>query len=355
MYGLLLEAIGDIIKRKYGEQQWAEISMQAGVSNLSFAHNEVYEESLIPRISEAAAYVLQVDADEIMFEFGMGFVDFVGQYDYDKILRVLGRHMRDFLNGLDNLHDHLRFSYHSMRAPSFFVEKETKRGLTLHYRTRRKGFVHYVRGQLRKVGEVFYKTDVDITVVSQKESNDGAQHVVFQLDFDNSAFMQFADHTEDSIVDAISLKAEILFELFPFSSRVRAQHGDSQRGVGNDDDDNDNDNDNDDGGDDNDNDDGYFKAEILFELLPFHLVFRPILVIRRVGAEILFELFPFHLVFGPNMVIRSVGSAMNAVLPNTVGQQLTDVFLQTRPIIDFCWEERLMPGRLMPGSRLMPG
>ena len=30
---------------------------------------------------------------------GLFFVDFVGQYGYDRVLSVLGRHMRDFLNG----------------------------------------------------------------------------------------------------------------------------------------------------------------------------------------------------------------------------------------------------------------
>lgn len=37
------------------------------------------------------------------------------------------------------------------RAPSFFCENETRHGLTLHYRTRRKGFVYYTMGQIRQV------------------------------------------------------------------------------------------------------------------------------------------------------------------------------------------------------------
>lgn len=57
-----------------------------------------------------------------------------GQYGYDRILRVLGRHLRDFLNGLDNLHEYLRFSYPKLKPPSFFCEDETSEGLTLHYR-----------------------------------------------------------------------------------------------------------------------------------------------------------------------------------------------------------------------------
>ena len=62
--------------------------------------------------------------------------------------------MRDFLNGLDNLHEYLRFSYPKMKPPSFFVENETKSGLTLHYRTRRKGYLHYVKVKLFQLTDV---------------------------------------------------------------------------------------------------------------------------------------------------------------------------------------------------------
>ena len=66
-------------------------------------------------------------------------------------IQVLGRHMRDFLNGLDNLHAYLRTSYPKMRTPSFFVDNETAHGLTLHYRSKRKGYLHYVMGQIKAV------------------------------------------------------------------------------------------------------------------------------------------------------------------------------------------------------------
>lgn len=86
-----------------------------------------------------------------MNNMGEFFVNFVGHYGYDRVLSVLGRHMRDFLNGLDNLHEYLKFSYPHIKPPSFFCENETKHGLTLHYRSRRKGFVYYTMGQIKEV------------------------------------------------------------------------------------------------------------------------------------------------------------------------------------------------------------
>lgn len=72
--------------------------------------------------------VLGVTEKEFFDQMGVHFVSFVGQYGYDRVLSVLGRHVRDFLNGLDNLHEYLKFSYPRMRAPSFICENETRQG-----------------------------------------------------------------------------------------------------------------------------------------------------------------------------------------------------------------------------------
>jgi guanylate cyclase len=51
------------------------------------------------------------------------------------MIRVLGRRLVDFLNGVDTLHEVLmKFSYDKMRPPSLYVESETPTGLILHYR-----------------------------------------------------------------------------------------------------------------------------------------------------------------------------------------------------------------------------
>ena len=62
------------------------------------------------------------------------FVDYMSDVGYDIILKTLGRHLRDFLNGLDNIHEYLKQSYPMMNAPSFYCEDETAYGLTLHYK-----------------------------------------------------------------------------------------------------------------------------------------------------------------------------------------------------------------------------
>jgi guanylate cyclase len=86
-----------------------------------------------------------------MENFGMEFITFMTQFGYERILRILGRSLKDFLNGLDNLHEYMRYSYPKLRPPSFYVEKETPNGLVLHYKSKRRGFTYFVLGIVKQV------------------------------------------------------------------------------------------------------------------------------------------------------------------------------------------------------------
>lgn len=216
MYGLLIGSVSNYIKDTYGEDKWNEIRKRANIGHCDFATHERYSERIIPDIAHAASAILNVPADDLMYNFGVCFVAFVGQYGYDRILKVLGRHLRDFLNGLDNLHEYLRFSYQKLRPPSFYCENETRNGLTLHYRSKRRGFLHYVRGQIRQVGKQFYNTEVNIEVLLE-EDDDITIHVVFQLHFDNTAFVETMENEKRIIhTMAMQLRSDFVFDLFPF-------------------------------------------------------------------------------------------------------------------------------------------
>ena len=72
--------------------------------------------------------------DHYMQRFGSCFVEYFSHYGYQTIVKVSGRHYRDFLHGIDNLHETMRFSYPQMLSPSFYVDEETDTGCVLHYR-----------------------------------------------------------------------------------------------------------------------------------------------------------------------------------------------------------------------------
>ncbi|XP_053619361.1 soluble guanylate cyclase 88E isoform X2 [Plodia interpunctella] len=214
MYGLLLENMAEYIRQTYGEERWEDIRRQAGVEQPSFSVHQVYPENLITRLAKTAQEVLGISEREFMDQMGVYFVGFVSQYGYDRVLSVLGRHMRDFLNGLDNLHEYLKFSYPRMRAPSFICENETRQGLTLHYRSKRRGFVYYAMGQIREVARHFYHKEMRIELLREELLFDTV-HVTFQLFFDNRAFT-LASLAMTREEKHLPISAAVLFEIFPF-------------------------------------------------------------------------------------------------------------------------------------------
>ncbi|XP_064214716.1 soluble guanylate cyclase 88E isoform X1 [Tribolium castaneum] len=214
MYGLILENMSEYIKQTYGEEKWEEIRRAAAVDQPSFSTHQVYPEALIPRLSKKAVQILKVSEKDFFEQMGVFFVSFVSQYGYDRVLSVLGRHMRDFLNGLDNLHEYLKFSYPRMRAPSFICENETKQGLTLHYRSKRRGFVYYTMGQIKEVARHFYNKEMKIELVREELLFDMV-HVTFQLTFDNRAFT-LASLAMTREEKHLPISASVLFEIFPF-------------------------------------------------------------------------------------------------------------------------------------------
>ncbi|XP_014295321.2 soluble guanylate cyclase 88E [Microplitis demolitor] len=214
MYGLILENMSEFIRQKYGEEKWEEIRRLASVDQPSFSVHQVYPENLIPRLAKKSVAILGISENEFFDQMGVHFVSFVGQYGYDRVLSVLGRHVRDFLNGLDNLHEYLKFSYPRMRAPSFICENETRQGLTLHYRSKRRGFVYYTMGQIREVARHFYHKELIIELIREEVLFDTV-HVTFQLTFDNRAFT-FASLAMTREEKHLPIGASVLFEIFPF-------------------------------------------------------------------------------------------------------------------------------------------
>ena len=204
---------------KYGEEKWETIRERAAISDHMFVTHKRYSESNMQKIAEAAEEVLgeetDMTSDDFMQFFGGCFVKFFSNYGYDRIIRVSGRHFRDFLMGIDNLHEHMRFGYPKMLSPSFFCEEETSAGLTLHYISKRKGFMYYVIGQLKEIASSFYNMEVDVKILTNDATKTTTQ-VVYRLGFDNTGYKP-AGPGSLSIQSQRSVSIEVFFNIFPFS------------------------------------------------------------------------------------------------------------------------------------------
>ncbi|XP_022801702.1 soluble guanylate cyclase 88E-like isoform X2 [Stylophora pistillata] len=222
MYGMLLESVEHFLKEKYGEKNWHLIRLRTGIKNHVFVTHERYSDHLMLEIASAAVDVLgnetKMTSEDFIQFFGTCFVKFFSNYGYDRFIQISGRHFSDFLRGIDNLHEHMRFAYPKLMSPSFYCSEETSTGLLLHYKSKRTGFQRYVMGQIMEVASMFYDIAVEMQVLNSTSSEAGC-HVVYKLNFDNLAFKP---PTPDalSIQQNRDLSCEAFFHIMPFSFLV---------------------------------------------------------------------------------------------------------------------------------------
>ncbi|UJR23271.1 hypothetical protein I4U23_026289 [Adineta vaga] len=222
IYGILLESCRDGVCETYGTATWKRIVQDLNFEHESFAILGRYEANIIERVAECLAEILHEGAPEIYMQFfGECFVKFFTNYGYDKILRVAGRHFRDFLLSIDQLHDSNRFSFPKMQSPLFHVTDEDENGAVLHYKSKRRGFQRYIIGQLKECGTRFFKEDISVRIQDDVSSNEYT-HIVFRVDFHNYKLKTIGKRfiQNPTLPDVTSAT---FFKVFPFALLIDPQ------------------------------------------------------------------------------------------------------------------------------------
>ncbi|THD27987.1 Guanylate cyclase soluble subunit beta [Fasciola hepatica] len=182
--------------------------IQADSDTFDFELTRDYDEQLFPRLVTAATKVTNSTEDEIKYGCGKSLKSLFSYGEYQVVLRVLGRNLREFLNGLDNFHEVLRSTYPKIQAPSFFCLSESRSGITLQYVTKRPGFIPFFIGWMEQISLMYFQIETKISVVHIEKTGPITTNIL-RLHFTNDALPQEPEE--------LPVPARVFFEAFPFN------------------------------------------------------------------------------------------------------------------------------------------
>lgn len=178
MYGLVNQAIEDMVLSQFGEATWAKIKQKAQVVTPAFENMHSYPDALTYDLVNAAHLVLGISPEQILELFGEYWVLYTAEKGYGDMLTMAGSDLPSFLQNLDSLHSIVGSMMPHLQPPSFQCTDITSHSLTLHYYSKRQGLAPMVIGLIRGLGKRF---DMPCSAVHLRSETNNNVHEVFEV------------------------------------------------------------------------------------------------------------------------------------------------------------------------------
>ncbi|MBP1604959.1 MAG: hypothetical protein H6Q08_333 [Acidobacteria bacterium] len=180
MYGLVNQAIEDLIRKNHGDQLWEAVKRKAGVDVETFVSMEAYPDSVSYNLVGAASEITGTPAAQLLEAFGEHWTLYTAQKGYGQLFRMGGSTFKGFMQNLHNLHTHVALSFPHLTPPSFWCTDVTDSSMLLHYQSTREGLAPMVVGLVRGLGRMF---DTKVTITLTHARAQGADHDVFVVTY----------------------------------------------------------------------------------------------------------------------------------------------------------------------------
>lgn len=181
MYGLVNQAIRDMIVVNHGEEVWTRVRQRAEVELEQFEGMEPYPDDLTHRLVQAASVELQADPHALLRAFGEFWVTYTAAEGYGPLMEMAGSSLPEFLHNLDDLHARVGINFPQLVPPSFDAEDQDAGSMHLHYHSTRQGLAPMVIGLVEGLGDRF-ETPVEVEQLASRA--EGADHDVFAVRYD---------------------------------------------------------------------------------------------------------------------------------------------------------------------------
>ena len=155
MYGLVNKALQEVVIKRGGIDTWEQVAARAGVRTGDFISNESYPDELTYTLVGAASSELDIEANQLLHEFGVHWVLETAQHGYGSLLAAGGSSLHEFLCNLPSLHARIALIFPHLRPPEFVLVDESAEHVTLEYHSDREGLAAFVVGILDGLGQMF--------------------------------------------------------------------------------------------------------------------------------------------------------------------------------------------------------
>lgn len=182
MYGLVNQAIQELVTNEFGAATWNRIKTNAGWEKDSFVAQEMYPDPLTYGLVGAICEESGLSAQEVLYTFGMFWPKFVVSQGFGHMLQANGPTFEEFVANLDQFHSRLTITYPNFLPPTFEHEQVDEETIHLRYFSEREGLAPMLHGILVALGDFFNRNihvefepvdDHHLFVIKLNEADDG--------------------------------------------------------------------------------------------------------------------------------------------------------------------------------------
>lgn len=167
MYGLVNQAVREMVLTHFGEEKWEIIRAKAGTDDVFIAMDQ-YPDEVTANLVGSACAVLGAQPAAVLESFGEFWVEFTSR-TYGELFEMSGGSFVEFVKNLNDLHTRVGQMMPELKPPSFIVTDEQPGEFKLQYHSLRAGLHPMIIGLVRGLGKHF-NTRVDITRLGGAEA-----------------------------------------------------------------------------------------------------------------------------------------------------------------------------------------
>ena len=174
MYGLIHNALRNMVVRDHGEPLWKLILESTEIEADVFLSMRQYDDNTTLTLIAASAKATNMEVDAFLGAFGFYWLTVFAPTDYGALLKLTGDDPFEFLRNLNSLHERISISFLEFRPPAFSVKNVSDECIELQYNSKRKGLTSFVEGILKGLPTMFNMTMV-VDLIERTEVQQGEQ------------------------------------------------------------------------------------------------------------------------------------------------------------------------------------